>query len=90
MVEVFIKPAKVVSSEQIEALCLEAGLLQTMRGSLKSMPANMHWHFKKGKEKGVLEITLLHQTGEIILAVHQNRRGGWVEEVMAALKAQLS
>jgi hypothetical protein len=37
-----------------------------------------------------LEITLMHATGEIILSVHENRRGGWEEDAMNKLKRNLA
>ncbi|HLP53247.1 MAG TPA: hypothetical protein VK154_20300 [Chitinophagales bacterium] len=89
MVQLSIYLAKPVLPVQIEDHCAKAGLTLTMQGSLKSIAPNTHWHFKKGKQKGVLEITLMHQTGEIILSVHQNRRGGWEDEMMRSLQAQL-
>ena len=72
---------------QIEKTCVQLLLTQTMKGSLKSIAANTHWHYKSGKEKGVLEITLMKATREIILNVHENRKGDWQEKTMKQLHA---
>lgn len=74
---------------QIEKLCTQLELICTMQGELKSIAPNLHWHFKKAKMKGVMEITLMKENGEVILSVHDNRRGGWEEEMMQAIKTTL-
>lgn len=89
MMEVRINPVSKVVGPYIEQVCANAGLQQTMKGSLKSIPVNTHWHFKKGKEKGILEITLYHHSGEVVLLVHDNRKGDWIPEVVQFLKTQL-
>jgi hypothetical protein len=86
MLEVKIQPRKKVTEELVERICMQQNLTSTMKGSLKSIDANTHWHFKNGKVKGVLEITLMHNTGEIILAVHENRNDDWVKTAMQQLE----
>lgn len=86
MVEIVIKRPTIHSEQVLEAMCAALGLQLTMKGELKSQKNNTHWHYKKGKEKGVLEVTLLHQTGTVILSVHENRAGEWIEEAMSSLK----
>lgn len=66
------------------------GLLCTLTTTLKTMPANTHWHYKKGKEKGVLEITLVHDTGQVILAMQDGRKADWVAGYMNIIKALLT
>ncbi len=89
MYEVRITVSEKVKASQIEMLCAQLELTCTMRGELKSIASNLHWHFKKAKLKGVMEITLMKETGEIILSVHDNRRGAWEEEVMKKVKSAL-
>ncbi len=36
----------------------ELELSCTMRGTLAGYPGCVHWHFKRGEEKGVVEVTL--------------------------------
>lgn len=85
MTELSIKPKKKITNAGIEKICGEMGLVVTMKASLKSIAENTHWHFKREKQKGTLEITLMHGTGEVILSVHENRRGGWEEGVIKVL-----
>ena len=65
------------------------GLEISMRTELKSIDGNVHWHLKKGKEKGVLEITLMLLTEEVIFSCKENRGGGWVDEAIDQLKKDL-
>lgn len=64
-------------------------LTATMKGSLKSLDPNIHWHYKKGKEKGTLEITLLTQTNRVVLSCKKNRGGDWIDEAMNELEGRL-
>jgi hypothetical protein len=83
-------PSKRIAPEAIEKQCSGMHLTLTMKGSLKSLLLNMHWHYKKGKEKGVMEITLLQQSNEVIITYKANRSGAWIEEAMESLKSRLS
>jgi len=89
MKEVKINPVKKVTAASIEKACKDIGLDITMRTELKSIDANAHWHLKKGKEKGVLEITLMLLTGEVILSCKDNRGGDWIEGAIYQLKKDL-
>lgn len=89
MTELTIHPSKKISTASVEQCCAVTGLTVTMRGSLKSLSANQHWHYKKGKEKGTLEITWLTTTDEIILSCKKNRSGAWIENAMNELEKRL-
>lgn len=81
---------KKVTEELIEARFLRLGLHQTMKGTLKSLPPNIHWHLKKPGNKGVCEVTLLLQTREVTVNCKANRRGEWIEEAALNLQRSLS
>lgn len=66
----------VCSPSSIEAFALTRTLQITMKGVLKSKPDNVHYHFKRKKEKGVLEVTIFSESLQI--NVHQNRQGTWL------------
>jgi len=52
-------PAKNLEVEMlVETACAAEGLRQTLKGPLAKYPGSVHWHFKKGKQRGTLEITL--------------------------------
>ncbi len=86
MEDVRLTLAAAYTAKQIEAICLRAGLTLSMKGSLKQLSQNTHWHFKYGKQKGVLELTFLPNSGELILSVHANRKADWQMDIIEALK----
>lgn len=74
-----------ITEKKLEELLAGMGLQLTMKGQLKTLPVNIHWHYKKPKEKGTLEITLLLPTNELIVECKKSRWGDWVEEVLVGL-----
>ncbi|WP_181350418.1 hypothetical protein [Thalassobacillus sp. CUG 92003] len=71
--------------EEIEQLTTEAGLTMSQRTTLSSKKGSYHWHFKKGKEKGVLEITYWPKHHRLWLDIHDNRRAPWNIEAIKEL-----
>lgn len=67
----------------------EAGLRVAMKGTLAAHKGCVHWHLKRGKERGTLEVTLWPARRRLWLSVHANRGGEWVEEGLAGLKEAL-
>jgi hypothetical protein len=61
--------------------------------TLKTIPGGAHWHIRKGRGSGTLEVTLDATASELRVAVHENRRGSWagatLESFAASLKATL-
>lgn len=58
------------------------GLSVVSDGGLKSYPGSRHWHLKKGKSAGTLEVTWWPAGNRLWVSYHANRVGdGWVEEV---------
>ena len=72
----------------IETTATTRGLLQQTKGELKSLPRNTHWHYKRAKQKGTFEITLLHESREVMLSVHDNRSSAWTGEELQWWKEQ--
>jgi hypothetical protein len=73
----------------VERAAAAEGLLVTRRGTLAQHPGSVHWHFKRGREPGRLEATLLQQERCIRLAVQAGRVGLWTAEAMERLVAAL-
>ena len=84
-----IQLAKGRTASSIEEACLRAGLSISMKGSLKQLPVNTHWHFKLGKDRGVLELTFLPDSDELIFSVHDNRKGEWQDDMITRLREVL-
>jgi hypothetical protein len=41
----------------VEEICAANDLSCTLKGTLASYQGSVHWHFKKGKQRGTLELT---------------------------------
>ena len=90
MVTVNFHTNKKISPVFLENIYRATELMVIMKGSLKSLPKNIHWHLKKGRENGVLEITLITATREVILSCKINRTAVWIPGAMRELKEKLS
>ena len=73
----------------IEGACTDYGLRMTSKGMLVHYPGSIHWHWKKESQAGVLELTGWPRAGRLWFAVHDNRRGAWIDAAIAQLKTQL-
>ena len=73
----------------IEGVCAAHGLHAAMKGTLATYPGSIHWHFKKTKEKGTLELTLLCADRRIWASIHSNRTAPWIEESLSQLRAEI-
>ena len=89
MQKLSFQPVKKIAPAAIEKVCTGMNLRKTMKGSLKSLSENIHWHYKRRNEKGVLEITFLIQSGKIILSNKKNREAEWIKDAMKELKEKL-
>ena len=56
--------------------------LDGTESTLKQYPGCVHWHLNKPGEKGTLEATWWPKKRKFWLAVHENRRADWQEQVM--------
>ena len=73
----------------IEHVCAALDLQPAMKSTLASYPGSVHWHYKRGKEKGTLELTLAPGSRRIWAQVHINRNGAWIEEVLPRVRAEV-
>ena len=73
----------------IEQRCMVEGLSVNLKGSLSQYPGCIHWHFKRGGQRGTLEITLWASARRIWFSIHTGRTGDWIEETLFRLKQDL-
>ena len=74
----------------VEAQCAAEGLQLTLKGTLAKYPGCVHWHFKRGSERGTLEITWWAKTRRFWFSIQARRTGAWVEETLERLKKVLT
>jgi hypothetical protein len=73
----------------IEAHCRTIGLSITMKTTSAKFPGSLHWHLKKGRERGTLEITLWPSQNKLWFSMQDGRKGDWVLNTAHQLKEQL-
>jgi hypothetical protein len=73
----------------IERVCAAHGLQAAMKGTLATHRGSIHWHFKKTKEKGTLELTLWRADRRIWAAIHSNRTAPWIEPALSKIRADI-
>jgi len=73
----------------IERICARHGLEAAMKGTLRSFPGSIHWHYKKPRQKGTLELTFLRTERRIWASIHTNRKAPWIEETLARVRAAI-
>lgn len=73
----------------IEALCAREGLSLKLKGSLSTHPTSVHWHFRRGRESGTLEITWWRSAGRIWFSTHRGREAAWIQASVRRLRAAL-
>jgi hypothetical protein len=56
-----------------------------MRTSLRTFPGCVHWHVKRGREPGTLEITFWPQERRAWFTIHDGRQAEWIEKSMKTL-----
>ena len=82
----------------VETAGLREALHLTMKTTLKKYPGCIHWHFKRGKEPGILEVTLwpadeengaAGRSDRLWLSVHNNRKANWMGDLIPRLKLRI-
>jgi hypothetical protein len=77
------------AEELIERVCAAHGLQPAMKSTLASYPGSVHWHYKRGNEKGTLELTVAPGPRRIWAQVHTNRNGAWIAEVLPRVRQEI-
>jgi hypothetical protein len=75
--------------KKIERLCEASGLSVTMKTTSAKFPGSIHWHLKKGRERGTLEITLWPTQNKLWFSMQDGRSADWVMKMAHQLKEQL-
>lgn len=73
----------------VEQVCASQGLTATLKGTLVRYPGSIHWHFKLGKQKGVLEITWWEGQHHLWFKVASGRTSEWIIQNIPQLKDQI-
>lgn len=72
--------------KSIEKICAQHELILAMKGSLAAYPGCIHWHYKREKQKGTLELTLFARDRRVWAKVQDGRKAPWIEDALPALQ----
>ena len=73
----------------VEEICTANNLTCTLKGTVKKYPGSIHWHFKKDKQNGILEITWWETEHRLWFKVADNRVSKWIDESIPKLKEEI-
>lgn len=73
----------------VEKVCTTNDLICARKGTLASYPGSIHWHYKQGKQNGLLEISWWERESRLWFKVAKGRTGEWMNEALPRLKKQI-
>jgi hypothetical protein len=73
----------------IDKTIIEFDLNVTMRGTLKSYPGSTHWHIKRDRARGTLEITWWPQRRRLWIKIQSGRTAPWIDEIAPQFKQKI-
>jgi hypothetical protein len=73
----------------IESTCAAEGLQIGIKGALARFPGSTHWHFKRSRERGTLEITFFPRDRRIWAQIQDGRRADWIDGSLANIKSAI-
>jgi hypothetical protein len=73
----------------IEQVCASHDLTCTLKGTLVRYPGSFHWHFKRSRQKGTLEITWWENNHQLWFKVADGRNSDWITESIPQFKEQI-
>jgi len=88
-VQIFEEMDSDVVIRVVEQSCAFHGLSCALKSTLATYPGSLHWHFKRGGQKGTLEITWWEQASRLWFKVSKGRTADWIMETIPSLKEQI-
>jgi predicted nucleotidyltransferase len=85
-------PANIPSDQivaAIDATVARRGLTVTLRGALKTFPGSTHWHLKRGRGRGTLEMTWWPKVRRLWIKIQAGRTAAWIDEAVPHLKEEI-
>jgi len=80
---------KTSHSSQVAAWAAREGLDVKTMGVLKKYPGSLHWHFKRGRERGTIELTLVPKDARGWFSMRPGRAHGWKRQEVEDLLTRL-
>ena len=93
MLEVELQIPDSVESEAVlrivEQVCASKELTCSLKATLVSYAGSIHWHFRRGKQRGTLEITGWESEQRLWFKVASGRTSEWILKSIPQLKEQI-
>lgn len=70
----------------VEQICNHQGLKLSRKGTLSKYPGCVHWHYRKDKQRGTLEITWWGKKRRLWIKVAARRSADWIQGAIALFK----
>jgi hypothetical protein len=93
MKEIEVKIVAIADVSRLEMIVANVAskhnLFVSLKGSLAKYPGCVHWHFKREREKGTLEITFWPFKHRLWLKMQAGRTGPWMKEIAPQIKNEI-
>jgi hypothetical protein len=76
-------------AQRVETVLASHGLTLHSRGTLRTYPGCIHWHWKNGKHPGTLEVTHWPAQRRLWFKIQAARRAPWIDQLVPLLKADM-
>ncbi len=76
--------------QAVARTCAEAGLRNTLKGTLAGYPGCTHWHYAHPRERGTLELTWWPARPRLWLKVSAGRARPWLVALLPQLQHTLT
>lgn len=73
----------------VDAVGREFGLVQAMKDTLSKYPGCVHWHFKRSRVSGTVEVTWWPAERKLWISIQQGRRAEWIDSLLPEFKRAL-
>jgi hypothetical protein len=76
-------------SRAVERVAKAHELSAQLKCELRSFPGSVHWHFKKPRESGTIEITMWPQKRRLWMSVQSGRQARWIGDAVPTMINEL-
>ena len=74
------------AAQVIAAACAAEGLRLALDSTLAKYPGCRHWHYKRDRQRGTLEITLWPARRRLWITVHAGRTGDSIADCLPRIR----
>jgi uncharacterized membrane protein len=75
---------------EIEGIITEFNLTITQKTTLSTMKGTVHYHLKRGKLPGILELTYWPQKKRLWIEIHDNRKSEWNQSIICSFAERIA